>query len=358
MSDTATIKELKDRPVAPGQLLIDGKWQDSLNGSTRTAISPIDGRVLTRIADADAEDVDLAVAAARRAFESGSWSEMAPAGRKAVLTRLADLIDAHKEELAVLGVRDNGTELEMALKAEPGSAAGSFRYYGEAVDKIYGQIAPTSTKAIGLISREPVGVVGVIVPWNFPLMIGAWKIAPALAAGNAVILKPSESASLSLLKLAQLAMEAGVPDGIFNVVTGRGATTGEALGLHPDVDVLAFTGSGGIGRRLLNYSAQSNLKRVYLELGGKSPHIIFADAPNIEAAAACAVSGMFRNSGQVCIAGSRLLVQREIYDEFLNRVVTGAEKLVVGDPLDPATDVGAVHSWSSWKSTSLMWMPA
>ena len=249
MSDTATIKELKDRPVAPGQLLIDGKWQDSLNGSTRTAISPIDGRVLTRIADADAEDVDLAVAAARRAFESGSWSEMAPAGRKAVLTRLADLIDAHKEELAVLGVRDNGTELEMALKAEPGSAAGSFRYYGEAVDKIYGQIAPTSTKAMGLISREPVGVVGVIVPWNFPLMIGAWKIAPALAAGNAVILKPSESASLSLLKLAQLAMEAGVPDGIFNVVTGRGATTGEALGLHPDVDVLAFTGSGGIGRR-------------------------------------------------------------------------------------------------------------
>jgi len=324
MFDTATIKELKERPVAPGQLLIDGKWQDSLNGATREVVSPIDGQVLTRIANADAPDVDLAVKAARRAFESGSWSDMAPAGRKAVLTRLADLIDAHKEELAVLGVRDNGTELKMALKAEPGSAAGTFRYYGEAVDKVYGQIAPTSTKAMGLISREPVGVIGVIVPWNFPMMIGAWKIAPALAAGNAVVLKPSESASLSLLKLAQLA--------------------GEALGLHPDVDVLAFTGSGGIGRRLLNYSAQSNIKRVYLELGGKSPHIVFADAPDIEAAAACAVTGIFRNSGQVCIAGSRLLVQKEIYDDFLDKVVAGAEKLVVGDPLDPATDVGAVHS--------------
>ena len=344
MFDTATIKELKERPVAPGQLLIDGKWRDSLNGATREVVSPIDGQVLTRIANADAEDVDIAVKAARRAFESGSWSDMAPAGRKAVLTRLADLIDAHKEELAVLGVRDNGTELKMALKAEPGSAAGTFRYYGEAVDKVYGQIAPTSAKAMGLISREPVGVIGVIVPWNFPMMIGAWKVAPALAAGNAVVLKPSESASLSLLKLAQLAMEAGVPDGIFNVVTGRGATTGAALGLHPDVDVLTFTGSGGIGRRLLNYSAQSNIKRVYLELGGKSPHIVFADAPDIEAAAVCAVTGIFRNSGQVCIAGSRLLVQKDIYDDFLDKVVAGAEKLVVGDPLDPATDVGAVHS--------------
>ena len=269
---------------------------------------------------------------------------MAPARRKDVLTQLADLIEFHKEELAVLGVRDNGTEFKMALKAEPGSAAGSFRYYGEAIDKVYGQIAPTAEENIGLISREPVGVVGAIVPWNFPLMIAAWKIAPALAAGNSVLLKPAQSASLSLLQLARLAMEAGIPKGVLNVVTGSGSVVGEALGLHQDVDVLAFTGSGAVGRRLLNYAAQSNLKRVHLELGGKSPNIVFSDTPDIDAAAATAINGIFRNSGQVCTAGSRLLVEESIYEEFLDKVISGAENLVVGDPLDPATDIGAVHS--------------
>ncbi len=215
--------------------------------------------------------MDRAVAAARRAFDDGRWSRAAPAYRKKVLHKLADLIEANALELAVLGVRDNGTEIGMALKAEPGSAAGTFRYYAEALDKVYGEIAPTAPGILGLVHKEPVGVVGAIVPWNFPLMIGAWKLAPALAAGNSVVLKPAETASLSLLKLAELAAEAGLPDGVLNVVTGAGSVTGEALAMSMDVDVLVFTGSGGVGRRLLEYSARSNLKRCYLELGGKSP---------------------------------------------------------------------------------------
>ena len=230
--------------------------------------------------------------------------------------RIADIIEARSLELTVLGVRDNGTEIGMALKAEAGSAAGTFRYYAEAIDKVYGEVAPTSPDVLGLVHKEPVGVVGAIVPWNFPLMIGAWKLAPALAAGNSVVLKPAETASLSLLKLAEYCAEAGLPDGVLNVVTGQGSVTGEALALSHDVDVLVFTGSGGVGRRLLQYSAQSNLKRVYLELGGKSPNVVFADAPDLEHAAKVSAMGIFRNSGQVCVAGSRLLVERAIHDDF------------------------------------------
>ena len=240
-----------------------------------------------------------------------------PAGRKAVLHRLADLIEKNSLELAVLGVRDNGTDIGMALKAEPGSAAGTFRYYAEAIDKVYGEIAPTADNILALIHREPVGVVAAIVPWNFPLMIGSWKIAPALAAGNSVVLKPAETASLTLLKLAELALEAGVPPGVFNVVTGPGRVTGEALALSMDVDVMVFTGSGPTGRRLLEYSARSNLKRCYLELGGKSPNVVFADAPDLAAAAKAAATAIFRNAGQVCVAGSRLLVEASVHDEFV-----------------------------------------
>ena len=232
----------------------------------------------------------------------------------------------------------------MALKAEPGSAAGSFRYYGESIDKIYGEVAPTGPAHLGLILKQPVGVVGVIVPWNFPLMIGAWKIAPALAVGNSIVLKPSETASLALLRIADLALEAGLPEGVFNVVTGKGSVVGEAIGLHNDIDVLAFTGSAFVGRKLLEYSARSNTKHVYLELGGKSPNIVFADAPNIDKAVAAAVNGIFRNSGQVCVAGSRLLVEDSIHDVFVEKLKAGTEKLQVGDPLDPASDVGAINS--------------
>ena len=288
--------------------------------------------------------MDRAVAAARAAFASGAWSRAAPAQRKKVLHAIADRIEAEALSLAVLGVRDNGTELAMALKAEPGSAAGTFRYYAEALDKVGGEIAPTAPDVLGLVHRTPVGVVGAIVPWNFPLMIGAWKLAPALAMGNSVVLKPAETASLSLLRLAQICLDCGLPPGVLNVVTGPGQITGAALAEHMDVDVLAFTGSGATGRRLLEASARSNLKRTYLELGGKSPNIVFADAPDLAHAAKVSAMGIFRNSGQVCVAGSRLLVERAIHDDFLALLKAEAEALRVGDPLDPATQVGAINS--------------
>jgi 4-(gamma-glutamylamino)butanal dehydrogenase len=338
------INALRHLPVAAQALFIDGRWQEAETGANLDVISPIDGSRLTTIADASAVDVKRAVASARRAFETGKWAKAAPAERKKVLFKLADLIDKHALELAVLGVRDNGTEISMALKAEPGSAAQTFRYYAEAIDKVYGEIAPTAGTVLGLVHRAPVGVVAAIVPWNFPMMIGAWKIAPALAAGNSVVLKPAEGASLTLLRLAELAAEAGLPEGVLNVVTGRGAVSGEALGLSMDVDVLAFTGSGPVGRRLLEYSARSNLKRVYLELGGKSPNIVFADAPDIDKAAKVSAYGIFRNSGQVCVAGSRLLVQRSIHEVFAEKVAAIAAKIKVGDPLDLTTEAGAITS--------------
>ncbi|MEL4072650.1 aldehyde dehydrogenase [Ochrobactrum sp. GPK 3] len=338
------IDALGQQNIAPQLLFIDGRWQSAVDDATMAIISPIDGQQLTCLAAAGTVDVDRAVMAARRSFDKGRWSRASPAERKKVLLKIAELIEKHALELAVLGVRDNGTEISMAIKAEPGSAANTFRYYAEAIDKVYGEIAPTAEDVLGLIHRAPVGVVAAIVPWNFPMMIGAWKIAPALAAGNSVILKPAEGASLTLLRLAELCAEAGLPEGVLNVVTGAGAITGEALGLHSDIDVLAFTGSGHVGRKLLEYSARSNLKRVYLELGGKSPNIVFADAPDLDRAAKVSAYGIFRNSGQVCVAGSRLLVERSIVEEFAERVSTIAGGMRLGNPLDFATEAGAISS--------------
>ena len=336
------IDTLRAMPVAA-----EGHWINGRRVEGRGhlgVVSPLDGKVFTSIADGAADDVNAAVSAGRAAFESGVWSKAAPAERKKKLLKLAELIERHGLELAVLGVRDNGTEISMAYKAEPLSAAGTFRYYAEAVDKVFGEIAPTQNDVLALVHHEPLGVVGIIVPWNFPLMIGAWKIAPALAAGNSVVVKPPEIASLTLLRIARLASEAGIPDGVFNVVTGKGSIVGEALGLHMDVDCLAFTGSGPTGRRLMDYAARSNLKRVYLELGGKSPNIVFADAPDLDKAARVSANGIFRNAGQVCVAGSRLLVQSGVYDAFMEKLVSATRKLKLGDPLDMTTDVGAVAS--------------
>ena len=338
------IDRLRQIPVAPQRLFINGSWRDAANGAVLDVISPIDGSQLTTIADATAADVDAAVRAARSSFEKGGWSKASPAARKKVMLKIADLIDKHALELAVLGVRDNGTEISMALKAEPASASGTFRYYAEAIDKVYGEIAPTADDILALIHREPVGVVAAIVPWNFPMMIGAWKIAPALAAGNSVVLKPAEGASLTLLRLAELCAEAGLPEGVFNVVTGRGAVTGEAIGLHMDIDVLAFTGSGPVGRRLMEYAARSNLKRVYLELGGKSPNVVFADAPDLDRVAKISANGIFRNSGQVCVAGSRLLVERSVAEQLSEKIAAIAARMRVGDPLDMSTEAGAITS--------------
>ena len=344
MLNQEKINELRQQVIPPQQLFINGKWQPAISGATIDIISPIDGKLITTAADAGADDVDQAVTAARKVFDDGSWSKAAPTERKRVMHKISDLIQQHAMELAVLGVRDNGTEIGMAIKAEPGSASATFRFYAESVDKVYGEIAPTDPSVLGLIHREPVGVVAAIVPWNFPLMIAAWKVAPAIAMGNSVVLKPSETASLSLLKLAEICSEAGLPDGVFNVITGQGAVSGEALGLHNDVDVMVFTGSGMIGRKLLEYSARSNLKRVYLELGGKSPNIVFADAEDLKKAAMVSAMGIFRDSGQVCVAGSRLLVQQSVKDEFIDHLQAVAEKLIVGDPLDLGNEVGAINN--------------
>lgn len=342
--DQIKIDALREQPVAPFSHLINGKHVPASDGGTMDVLSPIDGQVLTQVARGTAADMEVAIASARTTFEDRRWAGQSPAARKKVLMKWADLIEANALELAVLGVRDNGTEIRMAIKAEPGSAASTIRYYAEALDKIYGEIAPTSSDILGMIHKEPVGVVGVIIPWNFPMMIGAWKLGPALAMGNSVVLKPSETASLSLMRMCDLALDAGLPAGVLNAVTGEGVVVGEVMGLSMDVDVLVFTGSGGTGRRLMEYAARSNMKRVYLELGGKSPNIIFADAPNLDEAAKVAAGSIFRNSGQVCVAGSRLLVEASIHDDFVAAIAKATEGMRVGDPLDVTTAIGAVNS--------------
>ena len=338
------IERYRCAPVASAGHFIDGRTVGSDDGAVRNVVSPIDGQPFATIADGGEAEVALATAAARRAFEDRRWSDLPLAKRKEILLRIAEILEQRAIELAVLGVRENGSEIRTAFYAEPLGAAECFRYYAEALDKLFGQVAPTSGDRLGLIQSMPVGVVGAIVPWNFPLMIAAWKVAPALAAGNCVVVKPSETASLLVLRLAEIAAEAGLPDGVLNVVTGDGAVAGKALGLSPEVDVLAFTGSGRVGRQLLEYSARSNLKRVYLELGGKSANIVMDDVEDLDAAARGAANAIFVNCGQVCIAGSRLLVQRSIRDEFLARLKRAVEAMKVGDPLDLDTTVGAVHS--------------
>ena len=340
--DQKTISQLREQPIAPQQLWINGESVDAVDGETLAVVSPIDGQTISTIASAKHIDVDRAVAAAKSSYKSGVWAKQAPAQRKKVLLKIAQLIDENAMQLAVLGIRDNGTEFGMALKGEPGSSAGTFRYYAEAIDKIYGEIAPTQDDVLGLIHKEAIGVVGAIVPWNFPLMIASWKIAPALAAGNSIVLKPSENASLSLLLLAKLCDQAGLPKGVLNVVTGLGITTGKAMAMHNDVDILAFTGSGPVGRQLMHYAADSNLKQVYLELGGKSPNIIFADTEDLKKAAKVSAMGIFRNSGQVCIAGSRILVERSVHKAFVAHLCEIAQQLKIGDPLDLSHDIGCV----------------
>ncbi|MFW5655411.1 MAG: aldehyde dehydrogenase [Roseicyclus sp.] len=344
MLDTDRLERLRHAPVTPAAHIIDGARRDASDGGTLDVISPLDGTTLTTMPKGTVEDARAVCASARRAFDDGRWSGLAPAARKSVLLKWARLIEENALDLAVLGVRDNGTEIGMAYKAEPLSAAATIRYYAEAVDKIFGEIAPTAPGNLGLVHREPVGVVGAIVPWNFPLMIGAWKLGPALAAGCTVVLKPAETASLTLVRIAELALEAGLPAGVLNVVTGEGAIVGHEIAHSHDVDVLVFTGSGATGRRLLEASAASNLKRVHIELGGKSPNVVFADAPDLDEAVTVSANGIFRNSGQVCVAGSRLLVERSVHDTFVAKLAEHVRGMKVGDPLDPATAAGAVNS--------------
>jgi 4-(gamma-glutamylamino)butanal dehydrogenase len=325
-----------------GRAYLNGAYQWAANGETFTSVSPIDGRELATIASCDQSDADQAVMAARNAFEAGIWSQLAPARRKAVLLRFADLIEAHGDELALLETLDMGKPISHARTVDVPATARAIRWTAEAIDKVYGELAPTPHNQIGMISREPMGVVAAIVPWNFPMIMAAWKIAPALATGNSVILKPSEKSPLSAIRLAALAEQAGVPAGVFNVLPGYGHTVGKALALHMDVDCLVFTGSTNVAKQLMIYAGQSNMKRVWLEAGGKSPNIVFADAPDLKKAAAEAASAIAFNQGEVCTAGSRLLVENSIRAEFIGLIREALKTWRPGHPLDPATTCGAI----------------
>jgi acyl-CoA reductase-like NAD-dependent aldehyde dehydrogenase len=324
------------------QAFINGKFQPALSGATMPSISPIDGSKLADIAACSSADVDVAVAAARSAFDRGEWREMSPRGRRDVLLRFADLLSENAEELALLETLDLGKPIQNAAGADIPLTVQTIRYYAEAIDKINDEMGPTSSNAVSMIVREPLGVIGAVTPWNFPLLMASWKFAPALATGNSVIMKPAEQTSLSLLRVAELSVEAGIPDGVFNVVPGSGPDAGKPLAMHMDVDAIAFTGSTAVGKLIMGYSAQSNLKRVGLECGGKSPQIVMADCGDLDAAAEAAAWAVFYDQGQVCTAGTRLLVQREIKDEFLAKVATIAKDLKPGNPLDPETTFGAL----------------
>jgi gamma-glutamyl-gamma-aminobutyraldehyde dehydrogenase len=325
-----------------GKAFIDGKFVDAQSGKTFDSINPATGGVLTAVAACDAADVDLAVAAGRRAFDDGRWSRMAPGDRKTILLKLAELIRENLEEMALLDSLDMGKLVNDAVTIDAPGSAHFFQWYAEAIDKVYDEVAPTGPGDLALVARVPLGVVGAVTPWNFPLDMATWKAAAALAAGNSVVLKPAEQSPLSALRLAELAAEAGVPDGVFNVVPGFGATAGKALGLHMDVDCLAFTGSTAIGKMFMQYSGQSNLKQVWPETGGKSPNLVFADCDDLDAAADMAAFGIFFNQGEVCSANSRLYVERSIKDAFVEKLIARANTTQPGDPLDPASKMGAI----------------
>lgn len=325
-----------------GLAYIDGAYVRPVDQGTMPAINPATGQVFTDLADCTEADVDLAVAAARRSFTRGTWRWAAPRERKRILLRLASLIESHADELATLETVEVGKPITDTRSLDIPKAANMLRWYAEAIDKSYGEVAPTEASALATVTRQPLGVVGAVVPWNFPLYVAMYKLAPALATGNSVVLKPAEQSSLSALRLGALADEAGLPAGVLNIVPGRGEVAGQAIGRHMDVDAVAFTGSSEVGRLFLRYAAESNMKRVQIEGGGKSAHIVFADAGDVDAIAHEAAMGIFYNQGQVCSAGSRLLVHEEVRDALLDRVSAIARDLRVGDPLDPATELGAI----------------
>ncbi|MFK0085862.1 aldehyde dehydrogenase [Pseudomonas sp. NPDC090755] len=325
-----------------GRAFVDGQYCTSVSGDTFDCSSPVDGRQLAQIASCDSADAERAVAAARRSFDSGVWANQAPAERKRVLIAFADLLLANAQELALLETLDMGKPIADSMSIDIPAAANAIRWNAEAIDKIYDEVAATPSDQLGLVTRSPVGVVAAIVPWNFPLMMACWKLGPALATGNSVILKPSEKSPLTAIRIAQLALDAGLPAGVLNVLPGYGHTVGKALALHMDVDTLVFTGSTRIAKQLMVYAGESNMKRVWLEAGGKSPNIVFADAPDLQAAAEAAAAAIAFNQGEVCIAGSRLLIERSVKERFLPMVVEALKAWKPGHALDPQTRVGAL----------------
>jgi len=341
--DATKWRKVAERAVgrAATGLFIDGGFRDAQKGGRFATTNPANGEVLAEVALGTEADVDAAVASARRAFRSGAWSRMAPRERMEVLYRFADLVDERSEELAVLDTLDMGKPITDMLVADLPSVIQTLRFMAECIDKVEGAVTNTEWNVVHFVLREPFGVVGAISPWNYPLLMATWKIAPALAAGNSVVLKPAEQSPLSALRLAELFCEAGGPPGVLNVVNGMGEVAGKALALHPDVAKVTFTGSTEVGKLILQYAGQSNMKRVALECGGKSPQIFAGDLPNLEHAVRAAVNGIFSNMGEVCNAGSRILVDRSIYSDFVDEFTScGSEAYEPGDPLDPATNMG------------------
>ena len=335
------IKE-KDKIIYPSKVFIDGKYQDSISGKKFENISPIDGKIINHISFAHQEDVDLAVLSARKVFEKGSWSRSAPSYRKKILLKFADLLEKHQLELALLDTIDVGKTINDTYNSDIPASLDNIRWYAEIIDKIYDDIAPTSQNFIGMITKEPIGVVGAIVPWNYPLWMAIWKLAPALITGNSVILKPAEQSPMSAIRIAELLAEAGIPEGVFNVLPGDGPITGKSMCLHKDIDCIAFTGSGEVGKLILGYSGQSNMKRVQLECGGKSPNIVFADHQDLDAVAEKSAYAIFGNQGEVCSAGSRLIIQKEIEKDFVKKLSSLSKNMMPGDPFDPSSFMGAV----------------
>ncbi|EPC00255.1 hypothetical protein L861_07100 [Litchfieldella anticariensis FP35 = DSM 16096] len=346
MSDTLTpnaiarqIEQLEYRNLA----FIDGRFVPASSGETFDTLNPATEETLTQVAACDDTDVDLAVQAARRAFETGGWSGLAPADRKAIMQRFADLIEEHCLELAVLEALEAGKPIGECFNVDIPDTANAIRWHAEAADKLYDAVSPTAKDVVATISREPIGVVGAVLPWNFPAMMAGWKLGPALITGNSVVLKPAELTSLSTLRLAELAHEAGIPAGVLNVVPGLGHVAGKAIGLHPDIDLAAFTGSTEVGRRFLEYSAASNLKRVVLECGGKNPQVVMPDVSDLKTVASNVLAAAFWNMGENCSAGSRLIVHRSVKEALVDEIQRQLEEeWITGDPLDPSVQLGAL----------------
>jgi aldehyde dehydrogenase (NAD+) len=326
----------------PTQLLIDGQWREAVSGKRFDTVNPATGEVITSVAEADKADIDLAVKAARKAFEEGPWGKMSATDRGRLISKLADLIMEHRDELAALETMDNGKPISDARNIDVPLVADCLEYYAGWANKVHGETIPVPGPFLNYTLREPMGVVGQIVAWNFPLLLAAWKVGPALATGNAIVLKPAEQTPLTALRLGELCLEAGIPAGVVNVVPGFGPTAGASLVAHPDVDKISFTGEYITGQTIMREAA-GTLKRVTLELGGKSPNIVFADA-DLDAAVAGSMMGIFWNQGEVCSAGSRLFLQESVYDQFMDKLVGQVSKMKVGDPTDPSTQVGALIS--------------
>jgi len=350
--DLARWQEVARQVLArvPAGLFIHGEHVDSIDGGRLQSVNPSDGEVIAEVAAGNARDIDRAVSSAQAAFRSGAWSRMAPRQRMAVMYRWKALIEADAADLAVMDTLDMGKPISDVIGVDLPSVLETIQFMAECIDKIEGAVTNTQWQVVHCVLREPLGVVAAISPWNYPMLMAIWKVAPALAAGNTVVLKPAEQSPLSALRLAELFLQAGGPAGVFNVVNGLGEEAGRALALHPDVAKVTFTGSTEVGKLMLQYAGQSNMKKVSLECGGKSPQIFMADLEDMGRAVAAAYNGIYANMGEVCNAGSRLLVQQSIYDEFVERFVAeGKDAYAPGDPLDPATNMGPLVSRADQK---------